>query len=87
MIQLEKMRRYSKPKKQVTAADIRRAIVQCSEAHALMINKSEYDRGFQCGLEHATRIIDQMLNDAWRAAVEDVRSKTYTVKLTRRRRK
>lgn len=74
-------------KKQVTAADIRSSIFKCKEAHALMINKTEYDRGFQCGLEHAIFIIDQMLNDAWRAAVEDVRSKTYTVKLTRRRRK
>ena len=75
------------PKIQVTAADIRKALVQCSEAHAQMINKSEYDRGFQYGLEHATRIIDHMLHDAWRAAVEDARSKTYTVKLTSRRRR
>lgn len=74
-------------KKQVTAADIRRALVNCSEAHAQMINQTDYDRGFQCGLEHATRIIDQMLNDAWRAVVQGVRSKTYTVKITRRRRK
>ena len=72
-------------KKQVTAADIRRALVNCSEANAQMINQTDYDRGFQCGLEHAIHIIDQMLNDAWRAVVQDVRSKTYTVKLTRRR--
>ena len=72
-------------KKQVTAADIRRALVNCSEANAQMINQTDYDRGFQCGLEHAIHIIDRMLNDAWRAVVQDVRSKTYTVKLTRRR--
>lgn len=75
------------PKKQVTAADIRKALVNCSEAHAQMINQSEYDRGFQYGLEHALRIIDQMLNDAWLVAVQEARSKTYTVKLTRRHRK
>ena len=68
-------------KKQVTAADIRSSIFKCKEAHALMINKTEYDRGFQCGLEHALFIIDQLLNDAWRAAVQEYESKTHIVKI------
>lgn len=74
-------------KKQVTAADIRRGIFKCKEAHALMINKTEYDRGFQRGLEHAIFIIDQLLNDAWRAAVQECKSKTCIVKIKRRRSK
>ena len=65
------------PKNKLTYVQIRKALVAAINEHHIM-RDSEYDRGFQYGMEHALYIIDTWVTGESQIAVH---------KITRRKRK
>lgn len=72
------------PKIQVTAADIRKALLRSCDAHKTMIH-DEYERGFNRGIEHCIYLIDQLLTEAWKKTLNA--EKRYDFRFIERRKR
>ena len=57
------------PRNKITYSQMRKVLVDAIKAHQMMCD-SEYDRGFQYGMEHALFLIDSMSNDEWQKVVK-----------------
>lgn len=57
------------PRNKLSYAQIRKVVVTGINAHRIMLN-SEYDKGFQYGLEHALYLIDALANEEWQNVVK-----------------
>ena len=74
------------PKIQVTAADIRKALLRSRDAHKAMIH-DEYDLGFNRGIEHCIYLIDQLLTEAWNKTLKQNAEKRYDFRFIERRKR
>lgn len=67
------------PRNKLPYAQIRKVIVTAINAHKIMLN-TEYDKGFQYGMEHVLYLIDSLANEHWQNEVKKLtRSKRYDI--------
>ena len=74
------------PKIQVTAADIRKALLRSCNAHKAMIH-DEYDLGFNRGIEHCIYLVDQLLTESCKQTFKQNDEKLYYFRFIERRKR
>ena len=60
------------PRNKLTYAQIRKALVAAINAHQTMCD-SEYDKGFQYGMEHALYLLDDLANEKWQNVLHKIK--------------
>ena len=60
------------PRNKLTYAQMRKVIAAAIKAHETM-RYTEYDKGFQYGMEHALYLIDALANEEWYKVVNKIK--------------